>query len=106
MDLDNLISQQLTQNVNQQKVPLKIFYRNNNRIVLILILKMFHKKLNLYAEKYLIDEYKGEWMMWYTLSWPGMPLPTSERNVTTKQLEDFYKEWITLKCYPGEEKIL
>lgn len=104
MDLDALVTQQLNQNLKQQKSAVRDLLPKQQQKRSYADTQKSPQKLNLAAEKYLIDEYHGEWMMWYTLRWPGLPLPANQRNATPLQLKEFAKEFISLRSYPGEER--
>jgi len=105
MDLADLLSQQLTITPQTKAIDIILPQQQKNRSYPdTQVIPQSQKKLILITSRYMINEYKGEWMMWYNLEWPGPPMPTSKREATSQQLENFYKEFISSRSRPGEEK--
>lgn len=105
MDLASLLSQQLTITPQTKAIDAILPPQQQNRSYPdTQIIPQSQKKLILTTSRFMINEYKGEWMMWYRLEWPGPPMPINKREATQQQLENFYKEFISFRSRPGEEK--
>jgi len=103
MDLETLVTQQLFTPTSKKAVKDLLPKQQQNRSYTnTTIVK--EPKLNLIAERYLIDEYKGEWMLWFNLSWPGAFSPSTPRVASKKQLNDFALDYIKSRSYMGDEK--
>jgi hypothetical protein len=107
MDLDALISQQLTIDMKQQKSAVNDLFpqqQKNRSYPNDKVIPQSQIKLNLQATKYTQFEKSNEWQLHYYLTFPGPPMPKSKREASYQQLKNFANEFISLRSYPGEEK--
>jgi len=107
VDLASLIAQQLVINPTQQKKSVSALLpepQDNRSYADVKKIPQSQQRLILIASRYNADYFRGEWLLSYSLQWPGPPLPPEKREASPQQLENFYKEFVKSKCDNGDEK--